>query len=317
MNHNKVAVGIDVCKSHLDVYHSVSDIDQQFANDPCGFAALLRWLETQPASDIIILEASGGYEVPCWECLCAAGLRVGRINPKRSRDFARATGVLAKTDRVDARILASFGLCLDIQPSKPKEEALRDMEAWLIRRGQLMEMRVAEANRHRMASKAIQKRIELHMGQLQREIDRVDHALAERIARCAAWRDKLSLLDGLKGIGLQTSAWLISGLPELGYYNRRQIASLVGVAPFARESGSYKGRSKIYGGRTDVRTALYMATLSAVRHDLRLKTFYQRLIAAGKPKKVALVAAMRKLLTIINAVFRSGETYHGGLQYAQ
>lgn len=305
----KIAVGIDVCKPYLDVYHSGLERHQRFNNNPKGFADILTWLSHYPTVDVIVLEASGGYEVACWEYLSAAGLPAARINPRRPRDFARATGVLAKTDKVDARILAHFGVCLDIKPGPPKSGALREMEAWLVRRNQLVEMRVAEANRRRLASVSVKKRIDLHLRQLQREIDRVDIELDKRIQASEAWQAKLALIDNLKGVGPQTRAWLIGGLPELGRYNRRQIASLVGVAPFTRESGGYKGRSRVYGGRRSIRTALYMATLSAVRHDERLRAFYQRLLAAGKPKKVALVAAMRKLLTIINAVFKTGEHY--------
>lgn len=306
---HKIAIGIDVCKTHLDVYHSALDSHQQFENNPSGFAALLDWLTTNVKPDIVVLEATGGYEEACWEYLFAAQYPVARVNPKRPRDFARASGVLAKTDRVDARILANFGLCLDVQPTQPKATGLKEMQAWLVRRGQLMEMRVAESNRRRMAPKEVQKRMDLHLRQLQKEIDLIDETLAEQIKTSKHGQAKMALLADLKGIGLQTRAWLLSGLPELGHYNRRQIASLVGLAPFTRESGNYKGRSRVYGGRTAVRTALYMATLSAVRHDARLRLFYQRLLSAGKPKKVALVAAMRKLLTIINAVFKSGERY--------
>ncbi len=170
-------------------------------------------------------------------------------------------------------------------------------------------MRVVEQNRRRQAPKVVQEQINGHLEQLQQDIDHIDEHLAGLIQQHPTWREKLALLDGLKGVGANTRAWLIAALPELGQLNRRQIAALVGLAPMAHESGSYKGRRRIYGGRAAVRRALFLATLSAVRHDPRLKAFYQRLVQAGKPKKVALVAAMRKLLTIINAVFRSGEPY--------
>ncbi|WP_172649454.1 transposase [Thiolapillus brandeum] len=212
-------------------------------------------------------------------------------------------------DRIDAYVLARFGATLSIEPNRPKGKDLQEMEAWLVRRHQLVEMRVAEQNRRRLAPKNVQKRIDLHLRQLQREIDRIDKDLAERIQKNSVWYQKLALLDGLKGIGANTRAWLIAALPELGQLNRRQIAALVGLAPMAHESGSYKGRRRIYGGRSAVRTTLFLATLSAVHHDARMRDFYQRLVNAGKPKKVALVAAMRKLLIIINAIFRSGEPY--------
>lgn len=305
----RIAVGIDVCKSHLDVFHDHTQEHRQFVNAPQGIAALIEWLSSELTADIVVIEASGGYEVACWQALSAAHIPTARVNPKRPRDFARATGILAKTDRLDAKVLALYGATLPVEPTQPKSSHLQVMEDWLVRRRQLVDMQVAESNRRRQSSKTIQKRIELHLRQLQREIDRIDQHLAECIQQSTDGQAKLALLDDMKGIGQQTGAWLIAGLPELGRLNRRQIAALVGVAPVANESGTYKGRRRIHGGRAAVRTALYLATLSAVRHDAKMKAFYQRLVAAGKPKKVALVAAMRKLLTIINAIFRTGKPY--------
>lgn len=309
LNSTRVAVGIDVCKQNLDAYHRHADAARRFDNDSEGIKALNLWLDSLATPDIIVIEASGGYEIDCWHRFTQAGLPVARVNPKRPRDFARALGILAKTDRIDARVLAHFGACVDIVPTPPKPQALATMQGWLMRRAQLIEMRVAETNRRRLLPRDMQKRIDLHLRQLQREIDRIDGQLVESLDASDEYQNKLALLDGLKGIGPNTRAWLIAGLPELGQYNRRQIAALVGVAPITRESGQYKGRRRIYGGRPDLRTALYMATLTAVRHDRRIKAFYERLLARGKAKKVALVAAMRKLLTIINAVFRSGQPY--------
>ncbi|MCA9233413.1 MAG: IS110 family transposase [Pseudomonadales bacterium] len=306
---NRVALGIDVSKSSLDVFHTRANKHHTFPNSAVGIAQALSWLRTLDDIDIAIVEASGGYEMPVWQAFCRAGVPTARINPKRARDFARALGLLAKTDRIDAQVLGLFGATLDVESDQPKSEELREMEAWLIRRHQLVEMRVAETNRRRMMPKAVQKRVDLHIKQLQREIDRIDEYLVETIQKTSQWREKLELLDGLKGVGNNTRAWLVAGLPELGRLNRRQIAALVGVAPISHDSGNFRGKRRIYGGRSDVRTALYMATLSAVRHEPRLKAFYARLLAAGKPKKVALVATMRKLLTIINAIFRSGTPY--------
>lgn len=305
----RIAVGVDISKSRLDVFHSGTQQHQPFEHSPAGIEALLAWIKACGALDVVVIEASGGYEMTLWHALCVAGIPTARINPKRSRDFARALGVLAKTDRIDARVLALFGATLELEPDRPKDKALQGMEAWLTRRQQLVEMRVAEQNRRPLAPKAVQKRIDLHLGQLQREIERIDQDLARQIEQHPAWSQKLALLDGLKGVGANTRAWLIAALPELGSLNRRQIAALVGLAPMAHESGTYKGRRRIYGGRASVRTALFLACLSAVRFDPRMKDFYQRRLNAGKAKKVALVAAMRKLLTIINAVFRSGEPY--------
>ena len=306
---DRIAVGIDISKTKLDVFHGGVAQHREFDHSPTGIAELVAWLLESGTVDLVVLEASGGYEMDIWQALCGANLPTARINPKRARDFARALGILAKTDKIDAHVLALFGATLSIEPYQPKERDLQEMEAWLTRRQQLVEIRVSEQHRKRQVPKVVQKRIDLHLRQLKREIDRIDNYLAEQIQQHPVWNEKLALLDNLKGVGPNTRAWLIAALPELGQLNRRQIAALVGLAPMAHESGSYKGRRRIYGGRSAVRTALFLATLSAVRHDRRMKDFYQRLVQAGKPKKVALVAAMRKLLTIINAVFRSGEPY--------
>ncbi|MFZ5537229.1 MAG: IS110 family transposase [Pseudomonadota bacterium] len=305
----RIAVGVDISKARLDVFHGGAQQHRQFDHSPAGIATLLAWIKACGAVDVVVIEASGGYEMTLWRALCAANIPVARVNPKRSRDFARALGLLAKTDRIDAKVLALFGATLAIAPDRPKDKDLQEMEAWLTRRQQLVEMRVAEQNRRPLAPQTVQKRIDLHLDHLQQEIDQIDQDLAKQIAQHPAWNQKLALLDGLKGVGANTRAWLIAALPELGSLNRRQIAALVGLAPMAHESGTYKGQRRIYGGRASVRTALFLACLSAVRFDPRMKDFYQRLLDAGKPKKVALVAAMRKLLTIINAVFRSGEPY--------
>jgi transposase len=211
------------------------------------------------------------------------------------------------------KLLARYALHLPVRIQAPKAAVLREREAWLTRRAQLIEMRVAETNRRLLAPTAVQRRIDVRLRALNREIADIDARVRTALQANAAWREKLARLDGLKGIGPNTRAWLIAALPELGTLGRRAIAALVGVAPFACESGSYHGHRHIRGGRAHVRTALYLATLTAVRHDARLKAFYQGLLARGKPKKVALVAAMRKLLTILNAVFRSNEAYrvHG------
>jgi len=309
LNTTLIAVGIDVSKLHLDVYHSGTEDYRQFANTTSGIADLVVWLNTLPDAHIAVLEATGGYEMACWQALCTANLPTARVNPKRPRDFARAAGMLAKTDRLDAKVLALYGAMMGVKPTKPKAEDLQAIEEKLLRRSQLVEMRVAESNRRRLASATIQKQIDLHIEHLQKAIDQIDKELVTRVKKTEAGQTKLALLAAIKGVGAHTQAWLIAGVPELGQLNRRQIAALVGLAPMARDSGQYKGRRRIHGGRASVRTALYLATLSAVRFDDRLKAFYQRLLEAGKPKKVALVAAMRKLLTIINAIFRTGEPY--------
>jgi transposase len=305
-----IAVGIDVCKQFLDVYHSRTRAHSCFGNDPEGIASLLDWLTAQGSADMIALEATGGYEALCWQTLEAYGLPMARLNPKRVRDYAKAAGILAKTDRLDAEVLARYTLAVPVRITAPKSAPRRELEAWLLRRAQLIEMRVAETNRRLLAPKAVQRRIDVHLRALRRGIDDIDARLQNALHGNEAWREKRARLDGLKGIGPNTRAWLIAALPELGSLGRRAMAALVGVAPFACDSGRHRGGRHIRGGRAHVRTALYLATLSAVRHDPRLKTFYHGLLARGKPKKVALVAAMRKLLTILNAIFRSGQPYH-------
>lgn len=305
----KIALGIDVCKSFLDVFHSLTRARARFANDAAGLAQLLAWLERQGTPTVVALEATGGYERLCWETLEAAGLAVARVNPKRVRDYARAAGILAKTDRLDAEVLARYALAVPIRTTPVKDGRLAELEAWLVRRAQLVEMRVAEGNRALLAPAPLRRRIEVHRRALAREIAAIEARLRAALKEHAPWHAQLARLDGLKGVGANTRAWLIAGLPELGRLDRRRIAALVGIAPFACDSGGYRGSRHIRGGRANVRTALYLATLSAVRHDPRLKAYYQGLLARSKPKKVALVAAMRKLLTIINAVFRSGEPY--------
>lgn len=304
-----IAVGVDVCKAHLDVFHSAGGERYRVSNDPAGIAQLERWLAPRPRAHIIVLEATGGHEVLAATRLTAAGLPVAVVNPRQVRDFAKATGRLAKTDRLDAEVLAVFALALKLIPRPLPDAETRALEASLRRRAQLLEMLVAEKNRLLLATPPIKRQIKTHIAWLEKQIKGSDAELKRALEQSPAWQAKLDLVKDLKGIGPQTRAWLIAALPELGSLDRRRIAALVGVAPFNRDSGRYRGQRRIFGGRAPVRTALYMATLSAVRHDPRLKAHYRQLLARGKPKKVALVACMRKLLTTLNAIFRSGEPY--------
>lgn len=307
----RIAVGIDVCKSHLDVYHGSSETHERFRNTCAGIAELAAWLQGQPLCDVVVIEASGGYESVCWQTLSAEGFPVARVNPKRPRDFAKALGIQAKTDRLDARVLALYGATLGIEPTPPKAAELQEVEQYLQRRHQLVDMRSAESNRRPSLPPYLQERVDLHLAQLEEEIRVLDAAIKELIQADPAARRKWDLLTPIKGIGDNTCAWMIAALPELGHYDRRQIAALVGVAPIAHESGKHEGRRYTHGGRRSVRTALYMATLVAVRYEPRMRDFYQGLVARGKPKKVALVATMRKLLTIVNAIIRTDQPYRG------
>lgn len=304
-----VSLGIDVCKRFLDVALNLTGEGRRFDNSQTGLEALREWLAEQPQPHVIVLEATGGYELLAWQALTAWGYPVARINPQRARQFARADGVLAKTDRKDAAVLAEFGARMPLSPTKPKDPHSDELEQWLLRRDQLVAMRTAERNRRLTACRPVQRQIDRQIKHLSKEILRVDHHIERLVQAQDHWRERLELLSSFKGIGPQTQAWLIAALPELGELNRKQIAALVGLAPFANESGQYRGQRRIRGGRSSVRTALYMATLTAVRHDPRMRQIYQSLLRRGKAKKVALVACMRKMLTIINAVFRTGVPY--------
>lgn len=304
-----VAVGIDVSKEHLDVFHSAGAERQRFANDNARVTQLEHWLMGRDTPQIIVLEATGGYEVLAATARAAARLPVAVVNPRQVRDFAKATGRLAKTDRLDAEILAAFARAVKLTPRPLPDAQTRELEASLKRRTQLLEMLVAEKNRLLLATPRIRRQIKAHIAWLEKQRAGSDTELKRALEQRPAWQAKLDLLKDLEGIGPQTRAWLIAGIPGLGRLDRRRIAALAGIAPFNRDSGRHRGQRRIYGGRAPVRTALYMATLSAVRHDPRLTAHYRQLLARGKPKKVALVACMRKLLTIVNAIFRSGQPY--------
>lgn len=254
---------------------------------------------------LVVLEATGGLERTLVAHLLAAALPVAVVNPRQVRDFARATGQLAKTDRLDARVLAQFGLAVQpVQRALP-DAASQDFMDQLARRRQLVEMLAMEKNRLQAApNKRVRKDITEHIAWLNKRLHASDEGLRHRVEAAPAWQAKRDLLSEVKGIGDITAMTLIACLPELGQLNRRAIAALVGVAPFNRDSGTVRGRRRIWGGRANVRVALYMATLSAVRYNATIRAFYQRLRAAGKLAKVALVACMRKLLTMLNAMLR-------------
>ncbi|WP_295524319.1 IS110 family transposase [uncultured Pseudacidovorax sp.] len=306
-----VFIGIDVAKATLEVALSSEPKSSSWANDEAGLAALLAYVEgVRERVAAVLLEATGGLEQPAAAALCAQGYAVMVVNPRQAHDFAKALGHLAKTDRIDARSLALFARTLhgsdkrDKLLLKPTEPEQQELLAIVTRRSQLVGMHVAETNRlasmhvsQRKSIRAVLKALEQQITQLDKDAGRM---LKEH------FQDKLELLKGLKGVGPGTQAVLMGALPELGRLTRREIGKLVGVAPLNRDSGSFKGRRTTWGGRANVRSALYMASLSAVRHEPTIRAFYERLVAAGKPKKVALVACMHKLLTIMNAVIKSG-----------
>lgn len=311
-----MALGIDVCKRWLDVFHSVTKQARRFENSARGLKELLAWLKSQPAVDVIVMESSGGYERSVLKALSAGSVPVARLNPRRVRDFARGAGILAKTDRLDAAVLARYAIAVGVELAPLAEPAREELQQWLQRRAQLLQMRTADLNRRALASRPLRQMIDRTLRHLNVQIKHIDQRVAELIRTQACWGTKLALLDGLKGLGPMTRAWLMASLPELGVLDRRQLAALVGVAPFAVDSGTYRGQRHIFGGRARVRSVLYLAALSATRFDPKFKAFYQSLLARGKAKKVALVACMRKLLTVINAVFKTNTPYRGHLQPA-
>lgn len=313
-----VFVGIDVSKDTLEVACWPPGIAQCFANDEAGIEALGAALAGFQVA-LIVLEATGGYEREPACALEAAGLPVAVLNPRQARDFAKAMGVLAKTDRIDAQLLAQWAEVLWRSPKreqllKPLADAEQQrLQALVQRRRQLVGMLVAERQRLSISHRAARPSIEVLIIAIKAQIDDVEGQLNAHVARHhAALR---ALLESASGIGATTAATLIAGLPELGKLSRQHISALVGIAPLNRDSGKKRGKRRIFGGRPDIRAALYMATLAATRFNPPIRRFYLRLVEAGKPKKVALVAAMRKLLTILNAMVRSGkpwdESLHG------
>ena len=306
-----VFVGIDVSKEHLDVATVPSNVHRRVTNDAVGIKELSDWL-TQHEPELIVMEATGGYESACVAELAKAGLPVVVVNPRQVRDFAKATGKLAKTDQIDAEVLALFAERIrpEVRPLPDAQQAA--LEAILARRRQLVQMLVAEKNRSLMAAPAVQKSLRKHIGRvpvrrwLERELGGIEKELATAIEASPIWRAKDDLLQSAAGVGTVLATTLQADLPELGSLSRTQIAALVGIAPINRDSGAFRGRRTTWGGRAGVRAVLYMATLSATRSNPEIKAFYERLVARGKPKKVALVAAMRKMLVMLNAMVRDG-----------
>jgi transposase len=296
-------VGIDVSKDHLDIAIRPSQQPIRFLNTDEGVDGLIQHLRPcNPA--LIVLEATGRYHQLVLSRLLAEGLPAIAINPRQARDFARAIGRLAKTDTIDADVLAEFAEKIRPQLRSMADEATQELEALCTRRRQLVSMLSAEKNRHHTAPKRVRTEIQRHIHWLEKEIGQLEKDLDRQIRSSPAWREKDDLLRTCKGIGPVTTHTMLSCLPELGCLSGRQIAALVGVAPFNDDTGKHRGRRHVQGGRFDVRAVLYMATLAAIRHNKTIRQFHSRLITAGKAKKVAITACMRKLLTILNAMLR-------------
>lgn len=306
MTDGSVFIGIDVAKAHLDVAVRPDGDTWQAANDASGIAALVAHLD-QLRPTLVVLEATGGYERPVTASLVAAGVPVAVVNPRHAAqgvpgDFAKATGKLAKTDTLDAHVLAHFADAVRPTP-RPLPDADNQMLAAILgRRRQVVAMLTAEQNRLHTAPTTIRERIGAHIVWLEKDLKEIDTALAQAIADDPTWRERDALLRSVPGVGPVLAVTLLAELPQLGALTRHQVAALAGVAPLNRDSGTRRGIRTVWGGRARVRGALYMAALVATRYNPVIRAFYARLCAAGKPKKVALTACMRKLLTILNAL---------------
>lgn len=304
-----IFVGIDISKARLDGYCRPQAEPFSHPNDEAGIAAVVARLGGLGPT-LVVLEATGGLEAPLAAAPAAAKLPVAVVNPRQVRDLARAMGTLAKTDAIDARVLARFAEKVRPEVRDLPDEEARRFEAILTRRRQLLEMRVAEQNRLAAATAPkVRRDLQAHVRYLDRRVKEMDAELEAAIEKSEVYRAKDDLLRGVPGIGPVASRTLLASPPELGKLDGKKIAALAGLAPMARDSGTIRGRRRICGGRAEVRSALYMATLSAVRYNPTLKAFYDRLRDAGKPAKVALTAAARKLLTILNAMLKANQAW--------
>ena len=304
----EVFVGIDVAKARLDVGLHPSGESWTVEHDEAGIATAVERLAALGPT-LVILEATGGLEVPLVGALVAAEVPVQVVNPRQVRDVAKATGRLAKTDRLDALVLARFGAALRPEPRAIPDAALQEVRALVARRRQLQAMLVAEKNRRSSAPQRLHAQIDDHLAWLRRAVADLDRDLATAIQGTPAWQAAVGRWQSVPGVGPVVSATLLADLPELGTLTRQQIAALVGVAPLNHDSGAHRGTRSCWGGRAHVRTALYMGALVATRCNPAIRTFYLRLLGQGKPKKLALTACMHKLLTILNAITRSGSTW--------
>jgi transposase len=299
----QVFVGIDVAKAQLDIALRPTGTRWTVSNDDAGITDLVIRLQGI-GPQLIVLEATGGYQRAVVAALAAAALPVVVVNPRQARDFAKATGQVAKTDALDARALAHFAEALRPTPRPVPDAQTEELRALLARRRQLIAMRTAEHNRLGSAPRRLQADIEAHITWLDARLAALDDDLDTTLRASSVWREQEELLRSVPGIGPVCARTLVLDLPELGTLTRQRLAALVGVAPFHRDSGTMRGTRSVWGGRAHVRTTLYMSTLVAVRYNPVLKRFYERLCAAGKAKKVALTACMRKLLTILNAMVK-------------
>lgn len=305
----EIWVGIDVNKTQLDVAVEPTGTTWSAGNDEDGIAKTVARLQQLPPR-LVVVESTGGLERSLLRALDAAGVVFALINPQRAREFARSKGLLAKTDKIDAHLLALFGQAIRPAPTCLPSEQEQLLSALIDRRRQLVDIRTAEGNRLSSAHPAVRSSLEQHLQELNEKIDELKQQIEQLVDTQAEFQQKDQILQSVPGVGPLTSAILISDLPELGQLNRKQAAALVGVAPFNNDSGHHRGKRRVKGGRAGVRKMLYMATITATKHNPVIKEFYNRLLKKGKPTKVAIVACMRKLLTILNAMLRSGVSWH-------
>jgi transposase len=303
-----VYLGVDIAKSYLDA--AVGNEKRRFSNDAIGHRELIKWVKQLKEAVQVICESSGGYERALVQGLARAGVQISLVQANRVRQFARAAGILAKTDRIDAEVLCAFGKVMrppTVTAATLEQEHLRELES---QRRHLTRLLVMEQNRGARLSDALVRRLNRSLiNQLKKQIERLDLLIEEHIEQSPELSAKAAKLTSISGVGARTAALLLAQLPELGELNRRQVAALVGVAPFNRDSGKMRGKRAIYGGRRFVRHGLYMAAMVAARHNPILREFYQRLRAAGKPAKLALTATMRKLLIVLNSALKPDLVY--------
>lgn len=304
----KRIIGIDVGKEKLDAALNGQKRVKSWANDETDRAKLAAWVVDQQVA-LVVVEASGGYEARIVSELVERGQAVALVNPTRVRAFARAAGVLAKTDKIDARTIAYFGATMAPRAQARRSQAQLALNESVTRRRQLVLMMTAERNRLQTASPEMRESIARHLDWLQQEINALEEQINQALAANSEWAETAKRLQSVPGVGTITASTLVADLPELGQLNRQKIAALVGVAPFNNDSGKRRGKRRIFGGRTSVRSVLYMAALSATKHNPVIKAFYERLLEKGKVKKVAITACMRKLLVILNSMVKSGQDW--------
>jgi len=316
MSSPAIYAGVDVSKAHLDLAFTNSEERPRFPNTARGIEQLVSQIE-EASPELVVLEATGGFEVPAAVALAAAGVPVVVANPRQVRDFARSTGQLAKTDALDSGILALFAERVRPAVRPLPDEATRALDALVGRRRQIIDMLTAEKNRLGFALPTVQKGIKKHIRWLERQLSDVDQDLDDQIRQSPVWQAKSDLLREVPGVGPNLARTLIAELPELGRLSHKEIAALVGVAPFPRDSGGMRGKRMVWGGRAPVRSALYLSIWSASKWNPVIRPFYERLRGKGKPPKVAQVACMRKLITILNAMVRDGRRWDPELPLQQ